>query len=83
MNTIICDIIPFGKIKLLNKYLDNDVFLEMKSLTNIIEIFYGCAMSVNNIQINKLNVIEEIYNVDNRNEYYFALKLNKKLILYS
>lgn len=77
-------IISLGKIKELHKYLENNIFLEKRQLTEIIETFYGCAISANNIQIisllnlfvrennikiNKLNVIEEIYYADFRYEY--------------
>jgi hypothetical protein len=50
------DIIPNGKIDELKKYLDNDIFLEDASMTQIIETLYGCTVSVNNIQITYLFV---------------------------
>ena len=84
------DIIPLGKIKELYKYLENDIFLEKRQVIEIIETFYGCAISANNIQIisllnlfvrennikiNKSNVIEEIYYADFRYEYYKQKKV--------
>jgi len=45
------NIIPLGKIKKLHKYLENDIFLEKREVTDIIETFYGCAISANNTQI--------------------------------
>ena len=84
------NIIPLGKIKELYKYLENDIFLEKRQVTEIIETFYGCAISANNIQIisllnlfvrennikiNKSNVIEEIYYADFRYEYDKQKKL--------
>lgn len=78
------NIIPLGKIKELEKYLENDIFLEKRELSDIVETFYGCAISTNNIKIiallnlfvreynvkiNKFNVIYEIYYADFRNEY--------------
>jgi hypothetical protein len=78
------NVIPLGKIKELHKYLENDIFSEKRQLADIIETFYGCAISANNIQIisllnlfvrennikiNKSNVIEEIYYADFRSEY--------------
>jgi hypothetical protein len=80
------NIIPLGKEKELQKYLDNNIFLE----SDIIEIFYGCAISANNIQIiallnlfvhennikiKKSNVIQKIYYADFRNEYDKQMKL--------
>ena len=84
------NIIPLGKIEELNKYLENDIFLEKIQLTDIIETFYGSAVSANNIQIisllnlfirennikiNKFNVIKEIYYADFRYEYDKKIKL--------
>jgi hypothetical protein len=78
------DVIPNGKIDELKKYLDNDIFLEDASMTQIIETLYGCAVSViniqiisfeNNIKINKLNIIKEIYYADCINEYTKRLEL--------
>jgi hypothetical protein len=78
------NVIPLGKIKELHRYLENDIFLEKRRLADIIETFYGSAISANNIQIisllnlfvrennikiNKSNVIEEIYYADFRHEY--------------
>lgn len=90
MYSIRDNIIPLGKIKELQKYLENDIFLEKRQITDIIETFYGCAISANNIQIisllnlfvrennikiNKSNVIEEIYYADFRYEYDKQKKL--------
>jgi hypothetical protein len=84
MHNIRDNIIPLGKIKELHKYLENDILLEKRQVTKIIETFYGCVISANNIQIisllnlfvrennikiNKSNVIEEIYYADCRYEY--------------
>jgi hypothetical protein len=82
-------IIPLGKIKELNNYLENNILLEKRCVTDIIETFYGCAISANNIQIisllnlfvrennikiNKSNVIIEIYYADFRAEYDKQMK---------
>jgi hypothetical protein len=82
-------IIPHGKIKELNNYLENNILLEKRCVTDIIETFYGCAISANNIQIisllnlfvrennikiNKSNVIIEIYYADFRAEYDKQMK---------
>ena len=84
------NIIPLGKEKELQKYLDNNIFLEKRLVSDIIETFYGCAISANNIQIiallnlfvrennikiKKSNVIQEIYYADFRNEYDKQMKL--------
>ena len=84
------NIIPLGKEKELQKYLDNNIFLEKRLVSDIIETFYGCAISANNIQIiallnlfvrennikiKKSNVIQEIYYADFRNEYDKQKKL--------
>jgi len=83
------NIIPLGKIKELNNYLENNILLEKRYVTDIIETFYGCAISANNIQIisllnlfvrennikiNKSNVIIEIYYADFRAEYDKQMK---------
>jgi hypothetical protein len=84
------EIIPFNKIEELKKYLDHNIFLERRTVKDIIETFYGSAISANNIQIisllnlfvrennisiNKFNVITEIYYADFRYEYDKQLKL--------
>lgn len=35
------NIIPLGKIKELQKYLENDILSEKRQVTDIIETFYG------------------------------------------
>ena len=45
------NIIPLGKIKELNNYLENNILLEKRCVTDIIETFYGCAISANNAVI--------------------------------
>ncbi len=84
------NLIPQGKTKELKKYLDYNIFLEKRLVSEIIETFYGSAISANNIQIiallnlfvrennikiNKSNVIDEIYYANFRNEYEYQLKL--------
>ena len=75
------DVIPNGKIDELKKYLENDIFLEETSMTQIMEILYGCAISMNNIQINKLNTIEQIYYADCRNEWNY-MTVEWRLVLF-
>ena len=90
MDNIRDNIIPQGKTEELNKYLENDILKNKIQLTDIIETFYGSAVSANNIQIisllnlfvrennikiNKFNVIKQIYYADCRYEYDKKLKL--------
>lgn len=44
-------IIPSNNIKILQNYLEYDVFLERRTITDIIEVFYETDISSNNIQI--------------------------------